>query len=147
MKRPDQDQFDALARHFESIDGQLSSFCRNHNFKVEKNYLRQPGRTLKQEGNPQFLVDISLSEHWLKVNFEEDMPHTITAIGYYEPPDSAYVWRIAHEVVSRERFSILQKRLFNHLQEVLRLIGEWTPEVIMQQSQRSENLKKKYSQQ
>jgi hypothetical protein len=146
MKRPDQDQFDTFARHFEGVDAQLESFCKENNLRLEKNFLRQPGRVLKQEGSPTFLVDIALSEHWLKIKFEADMPHTITVVGYYEQPDSAYVWRIANEIVSRERFSILQDRILDHLQEAIRLIGEWTPEVIMQKGQRSENLKQKFSQ-
>jgi len=144
MRRPDQDKFDMFARHFGSIDHAVEVFCKTHIFQLEKNYFRQPSRVLKREGNPSFLIDIGLSEHWLKIKYEEDMPHTITAIGYYEPPDSATVWRVAHKITNRERFSQLQEKLFEHLEEAVRLINEWTPEVIMQKGKPSENLKQKY---
>ncbi len=146
MKRPDQDRFDMFARHFESLDAYLLPFCETEHFRLERNYFRQPSRVLKRDENPGFLIDISLSEHWLKMNFEEDMFHTITAIGYYEPPGSAYVWRLAHEIVGQERFSILQGRLSSHLKEALRVVSEWTSEIIMEKGQQSENLKRTFSQ-
>ncbi len=144
MKRPDQDRFDLFARHFESVDAYLVSFCKTNNLHLEKNFLRQPSRVLKREGNPQFLIDFALSEHWLKMDFAEDMLHTITAIGYYELPDSTDVWKITCEIIGQERFSMLKQKLPDYLDSAARLIREWTPEIIMQKGQRSENLKRKY---
>ena len=144
MKRPDQDNFDMFARHFDGIDCLVEAFCKTHDFQLEKNSFRQPSRVLKREGNPSFLIDIGLSEHWLKTKYEEDMPHTITVIGYYEPPNSAVIWKIASEIASQESFSHLQGKLADYLEKAARLINEWTSEVIMHNGKPSENLKRKF---
>lgn len=144
MKRPDQDRFDAFSKHFQVLDDELSAYCAANNFKLEKNLLRQPGRVLRREGNPHFLVDFSLSGYWLEMEFREDMPHTITAIGYYEPPESEYIWKISREIVTRELFSRIVANLRIHLDQACHFIGQWTPEVMLKGGERTENLANKF---
>lgn len=78
------------------------------------------------------------------MDFSEDMPHTISVIAYYVSNGDSYVWRLAQEVACQERYSVLREKLSSHLEAAIQLINEWTPEVIMQKGQRSENLSQKY---
>jgi hypothetical protein len=142
MKRPDQDRFDAFSRHLDVLDGELSTYCALGGFELEKNLLRQPGRVLRRRGNPEFLIDVALSGYWLEMDFSDDLPHTITAIGYYERPGSMYVYRMARVIVANEPFSYLTRNLRNHLDSARELIANWSPQVMREHGERVENLRR-----
>jgi hypothetical protein len=144
MKRPDQDKFDMYARHYEKIDAKLRSYCEKNNCQLEINLLRQPFRVLRQDGNPEFLIDISLSGYWREVAFEENMNHDVTFLAYCEPPQSQFIWKLANELAVKLSFSILCDRLDGYLEEAFTQMNNLTPEIIMQKGERVENLKKKY---
>ena len=78
------------------------------------------------------------------MSFEDDLSHTITVVAYHDPPDSAFIWRVAVNVVRQERFSVLQDKLSTHLEAAIQLVKAWTPEAIMEKGERPENLRKKY---
>jgi hypothetical protein len=145
MSRPDQDRFEQFSRHFEAIDAEVETFSAEHRMHLDKNLLRQPGRVLRKKGNPEYLIDISLSGHWLKLPFSVDLPHTVSVIAYFEPTDGQFIWRMYSDLVRNEPFSVLRKNLPDYLTGAMKLIAQWSPEIILRDGDRMPNLKKKYA--
>jgi hypothetical protein len=145
MSRPDQERFEKFSSHFEAVDVQLEWFSAEHGLRLEKNLLRQPCRVLRLVGNPEYLVDISLSGHWLQLPFSADLPHSVSVIAYLEAGDGQSIYRMHSDLTRNEPFSRLQENLSNYLAGALRLIAEWSPETILRDGDRMPNLRKKYS--
>jgi hypothetical protein len=145
MKRPDQDELEKYARDYKEIDPKLQDFCNRNNFDLEINAFRQPCRLLRRKGNPHFLIDISLSGYWREIPFEKNMPHSITAIAYYEPETGQFVWKLARELASKIPFSILEEKLDEYLEKACAEINQLTPTLIMEHGERMENLKRIYN--
>ena len=143
MTRPDQERFELFARHFEAFDADLDVFGNSHQFQLERNILRQPCRLLRRNGNPNYLIDISLAGHWREMPFEEDLPHDVAVFAYYEPPESQFIWKKSADIVRGQPFHILRHVLDQHLARGLKLINEWQANVILETRVRVENLKKK----
>src|SRR5215469_4268141 len=144
MRRPDEDLFELFARHFERIDPALDRFVERHGFRLEKNTHRQPCRILRRTGNPERLIDIYQDDHWLQVDYTKNLPHSMTAIAFYESDDRSSLWKLTEDVIEHQPFSVVQERLEECLAYAAIVLESWTPEVIVQRGERLRNLKREY---
>ena len=146
MKRPDQDRFDQHSQHFAIIDSELERFCSEHGFRLETNLYHTPCRALRRAGNPELVFEIYQQGDWLKLEYREDLPHTLAVASYYEPPDRPeLIFRLTATLAENEPFFALRLNLEKYLNQGLALLESWLPEIIVQQGKGSENFKKKYN--
>jgi hypothetical protein len=142
----DQDKFDLFAKHLESIDDFLQNFADKHGLVLEKNTYRSPCRILgwpkhtKATKNLQMLIDISMDDDWLKVEYDENLPHTFAVVAYYIPPIDAYtcspnLWRLYEHLAEHLTFSTICQHLDEYLETALQLLKSWTPDVITQRGE------------
>jgi hypothetical protein len=144
MQRPDQEKFDQFAHPFKEIDGFLEDFCRSNDLILEVNLLRQPCRVLRWKRNESLFIDISYDDFWRDTEFDERLPQSIAAIGYYYPPNDEYwIWRHEKKIIQSRPFSEIKERLPAALGEAVRTLFSWTPDTMVREGQRQENIVKK----
>jgi hypothetical protein len=138
MMRPDQERFERFSRHFEMIDSEVNSFAKEHGFEVIKNLNRQPGRILRKQGNPLQLIDVFLDGHWLQLEYQEDLPHSVGVAVYYQPPQGK---RLVKKLmlVERQPFSLVRESLDSLLQTGLQLLDSWPVPALSEEKQDAAN--------
>ena len=143
--RSDNERFSEFSRHLTQLDPKLAAFARSADFQLEINPFHRPCRYLRRIGNPLRLIVIRVDRDWQIDEVEIDMEHTIRAISDYFPPsDPAGVWRRDQIIANSIPFSQLLSRLDNLLQTALNVVMGWSPESIMRDGTRFENLGYKY---
>src|SRR5262245_24521118 len=146
MERPDQDRFDRFAKQFEPVDEQLEQFCNETGFQLERNLYRTPCRVLRRPGNPEQIFDFYMEDHWLKIEYDKDLPHTFAVVSYFIPSENdSVLFKLNAELVEHQPFAAIKVRLNELLTRGLWMLNSWTPDIIVAKGQQLENLKKKYS--
>jgi len=140
--RPDDERFSQFTRHLTQLDPKLDAFAQSAGFRLEINPFHRPCRYLrKEDGNPSWLIVLLLDRDWHTAEIGIDMEHTVRAISDYVPPeDPASVWRRDQIIADSIPFSQLLSRVDDVLATALRLLTAWSPESIMRDGTRSENL-------
>lgn len=147
MKRPDEEKFQQHAQHFLVLDPELESFCAQHGFTLDKNLHRTPCRVLRRRGNPELIFDIYQQGNWLEMEYMEGLPHTFAVAAYYQAaPDDLHLYKLEFAICENESFREVVSHLSEYLNEGLRLLNSWTPEVFISDGTRIENLKKIFAQ-
>jgi hypothetical protein len=145
QRRPDQDLFDRHSAHFKLIDPALEAFCTHHGLRLDKNALRQPCRVIRIPGNPNYLLDIHEQDVWYSIEYNEQLPHSVLAVGHYSPPDeNDMVYRVEHLIAHGQDFGSIRNDLEHYLDVWLALVSEWVPETIRERGKLLTNLTKKY---
>src|ERR1041384_453261 len=86
--RPDQEEFDRFASHFESIDTRLVIFCEQHGFELRENVNREPGRVLRREdGELVRSIVIFLDGYWKDLRYSADLRHNVRVRAMFTPPE------------------------------------------------------------
>jgi len=144
--RPDQAKFDKFAAIFCKIDGELESFCKLNDYRLDKNSNRQPCRVLRKGDNLIFILEVFLVPYWLESEFTENLRYSMACCAYYTPPENPkYIWKLGHTLLENVTFDAIEKNLHDKLLLALDVVSQWTPSLIIQKGERLENLKRKYS--
>lgn len=144
MRRPDQNKFDLFVKHFEKIDPLLQNFADKHGLSLDINTNRYPCRILrKPPGNPSLLIEISMDDHWLDVEYDENLPHSLGIAAYYVPPtDELSRWGLSVNLVKHQTFSTICQTLEERLETALKQLESWTPDIIMERGKCFRNIQK-----
>lgn len=130
MDRPDEKLFLQHIEHFQAVDEYLEDFCEGNNFELDRNLHRTPCRVLRKSGNPKFIIDFYQDGNWLKLEPENDLPHTFVVGGYYESAtDNRYVYKLEYFLAKQKTFSEISEKLPEYLIRGLEIFDLWTPEI------------------
>jgi len=144
-RRPDQDLFEQHSGHFGQIDAQLQEFCSRHGLRLEKNALRSPCRVIRQDGNPNYFLDIFQEGIWHEMSFSPDLPHSVLAAGHHTPPaDDDWIYRVENVLACGQQFHSIIRDLSAYLESWLKLVEACTPDAIIAHGIKYENVAKKY---
>jgi hypothetical protein len=145
-QRPDQEKLDTFTAIFVKIDRQLESFCAQNGYQLDKNLNRQPCRVLRKGSNPEYIIEIFLTENWLTTDFTENLVYSIVCCAYYTPPEhKQYRWKLDNVLLENVPFRVVEEKLRQELAVALKFISSWTDDIIIQKGKRMDNLKYLYS--
>lgn len=120
-------------KHFEVLDAVLEDFATKHLFVLEKNQLRSPCRLLKRMGNPTYIIGISQEGNWHKIQYRDDLPHTIVVAAYLADETKEYYYEIREEIAYFVHFSTIVENLEQYLAEAMRYVKKWNAAVVRQE--------------
>jgi hypothetical protein len=142
MVRPDEARFQTHVKHMEALDPILEDFCRGRGdgFILQKNLYRIPCRVLRRRGNPEPIIDIYELGDWSKLEYNENLPHTMGIAAYYQTDGAAYYQAGGNREVQYRKtlilyhevtFGELLEYIEEGLQKALGILSSWTEQDIV----------------
>jgi hypothetical protein len=145
-QRPDQEKLDKFTAIFVKIDRDLESFCAQNGYQLDKNLNRQPCRVLRKGSNPEYIVEIFLTENWFTADFSQNLVYSMVCCAYYTPPEQKQCrWKLDKVLLENVPFLVVEEKLRQELSAALKFISSWTADIIIQKGKRMDNLKHLYS--
>jgi len=96
----------------------------------------------RNQGAPPDYMD----DHWLTIEYKEDLPHTLAVASFFtSSQDDSVIFKMEAILDEHQPFAAIKVRLDELLNRGLWMLNSWTPDIIVAKGQQLENLKKKYS--